>query len=104
MPEEEGPDPVGEMVGAFGDIAGAGARVGRRAIESYQPRWPWDTWLYTDMWPDIATNLYDLVAGRYPYGPLPELEWLDKEKQVERSDDYALKVCRECNNKYPEKQ
>lgn len=83
IPEEEGPDPVGEMVGAFGDIAGAGARVGRRAIESYQPRWPWDTWLYTDMWPDIATNLYDLVAGRYPYGPLPELEWLDKEKQVE---------------------
>ena len=28
----------------------------------------------------------------------------DKEKQVERSDDYALKVCRECNNKNPEKQ
>ena len=28
----------------------------------------------------------------------------EKEKLVERSDDYALKVCRECNNKYPEKQ
>ena len=31
-------------------------------------------------------------------------ELCDKEKQVERSDDYVLKVCRECNNKYPEKQ
>ena len=28
----------------------------------------------------------------------------EKEKLVERSDDYVLKVCRECNNKYPEKQ
>ena len=28
----------------------------------------------------------------------------DKEKLVERSDDYALKVCKSCNEKYPEKK
>ena len=28
----------------------------------------------------------------------------EKKKQVKRSDDYALKVCKSCNEKYPEKQ
>tara|TARA_Y100000593_G_C4267502_1_gene315588 strand:+ start:793 stop:936 length:144 start_codon:yes stop_codon:yes gene_type:complete len=26
----------------------------------------------------------------------------DEKKNVDRSEDYSLKICRECNDKYPE--
>ena len=46
MPEDEKPDPVDEMFGAFADIGRAGVDV---AAHAFRPRWPWDTWSYTDI-------------------------------------------------------
>jgi len=81
MPEDEQPDPVDEMFGAFGDIGRTGLDV---AAHAFRPRWPWDTWSYTDRWPGMFRAVGDLVTKEHPYGgDLPELEWLDKEKQLE---------------------
>ena len=68
--------PNTEVVRALGDVAGT----------MFRPRWPWDSWNYTDRWQNIYGTVKDLVTGE----DLPELEWINSEAAQENRNKDLL--------------
>ena len=72
-PPEEKPDPIGELVGALGDIGQAGLDIAGAVLK---PRWPpWGT----DREKEIATTLKDFIGETGKFAPPPEPEELTTE-------------------------
>jgi len=83
VPSEEGPNPVDEMFGAFGDIATAGLDV---AGEIFSPRWPgWPPYGKTAA--KVGTTLKDLVGETGKFAPPKEEELTLEDRAGQRAQD-----------------
>ena len=77
-PPEEGPDPIGELVGALGDIGQAGLDIGGAMVGGIG--WPpWEAESYVEGPVKVATTLKDFISQTGKFAPPPEPEELTTE-------------------------